>query len=60
MTPGQIERIERIGTGDSRTLPTAADVPLVLLALTEPNSGAASMACLAVEKMAPRSPGRTK
>lgn len=52
MTPDQIKRITSIGIGDARTPPTAQDVPLVLRALTDPDSGAQNMACLAVEKMA--------
>src|SRR5262249_59251706 len=54
MTPEQIRQIERIGIGEWRTTPIAQDVPLVLQALTGPDGGAASRACLAVEKMAGR------
>lgn len=48
----QIERIRQLGIGAAGAPPLAEDVALILQALTEPNSGAGDMACLAVEKLA--------
>jgi hypothetical protein len=48
----QIERIQKLGYGSADTPPNAADVGVVLQALTDPKSGAGDAACLAVEKLA--------